>query len=157
MCCWIGWFTAVDDRPVYGFTQPGQGLSLQITSRLMTTTRRRLAPGQMRAILAENVGRRMEERYWQSRNKPLALAKEAKVSLSTVQRMLSKEQSTTIDTVEAFAGVFGLPAFQLLVPWGLLGKLAVMDQLPVAEARLSASRRRNTAGPRRRDGGRRIA
>lgn len=102
---------------------------------MTNATRKVRVPGQMRVVLAENVSRRMEERYWNSRNKPMALAKEAGVSLSTVQRLLSKEQATTIDTIEAVAGVFGLQAFQLLAPWGVLWNQAVPQRTAAAGAR----------------------
>jgi len=87
-------------------------------------TRKRKQPGEMREVLAQNINRLMESRYRESTNRPMALAKDARVSLSSVQRTLSRETGATIDTVEAFAKVFRLPPFQLLVPWGLLGEMA---------------------------------
>jgi methylphosphotriester-DNA--protein-cysteine methyltransferase len=87
-------------------------------------TRKRKTPGELREVLAQNINRLMEQRYKETANRPLALAKDAGVSLSSVQRTLSRETGATVDTVEAFAKVFGLPPFQLLVPWGLLGELA---------------------------------
>jgi len=86
--------------------------------------KKRKVPGEMRELLAQNINRLMEQRYRENSNRPMALAKEAGVSLSTVQRTLSREAGASIDTVEAFAKVFSLPPFQLLVPWGLLGELA---------------------------------
>ncbi len=80
----------------------------------------------MREVLAQNINRLMEQRYAASSNRPMALAKDAGVSLSSVQRTLSRETGASIDTVEAFARVFELDAYQLLMP-GWLGGLAVAD------------------------------
>lgn len=88
-------------------------------------TRKRKQAGELREVLAQNINRLMDQRYKESSNRPLALAKDAGVSLSTVQRIISREAGASIDTVEAFATVFGLPAFQILVPWGLLGEISV--------------------------------
>lgn len=82
----------------------------------------------MREVLAQNVNRMMEQRYRESSNRPMALAKDAGVSLSTVQRTLSREAGASIDTVESFAKVFGLSAYQMLVPWGLLGEISASQQ-----------------------------
>lgn len=106
----------------------------------------------MREVLAQNVNRLMEERYKESANRPMSLAKDAGVSLSSVQRTLSRETGASIDTVEAFARVFGLPAFQMLVPWGLLGRLAVAQREPAGgrnEERRIASRGREFRRPER--------
>ncbi len=117
----------------------------------------------MREVLAQNVNRLMDQRYKESSNRPLALSKDAGVSLSTVQRTLSREAGASIDTVELFARVFGLPAFQLLVPWGLLGDLARPQEperpaprRPLFQGRLRASdaRTKTMAKTRRRLAGR---
>lgn len=84
----------------------------------------------MREVLAQNVNRLMEQRFKEQANRPLALARTAGLSLSSVQRTLSRETGASVDTVEAFAKVFGLPPFQLLVPWGLLGELASSNPSP---------------------------
>lgn len=98
-------------------------------------------------MLAQNLNRMMEQRYKERSNRPMALAKDAGVSLSTVQRVLSREAGASIDTLEAFAGVFGLPPFQMIVPWGMLGEIAVAQQQrePLASVRKRASQ----AAPRR--------
>ena len=90
----------------------------------MAQTKKRKTPGEMREVLAQNINRLMEQRYKESSNRPMALARDAGVSLSSVQRTLSREVGASIDTVEAFARVFGLQAFQLLQS-GLLGEVAV--------------------------------
>jgi len=77
----------------------------------------------MREVLAQNINRLMEQRYKESSNRPRALAVDAGVSLSTVQRTLSREAGASVDTVESFAKVFGLQAYQLLMP-GWLGAAA---------------------------------
>lgn len=95
-------------------------------------TKKRKTPGDMREVLAQNLNRLMEQRYKESSNRPLALAKDARLSLSSVQRTLSRETGASIDTVESFAKVFGLPPFQLIVPWGLLGELAAQPSVGVS-------------------------
>ena len=86
-------------------------------------TKKRKTPGEMREVLAQNINRLMDQRYKESGNRPMALAKDAGVSLSTVQRTLSREAGASIDTLEAFAKVFGLSAYQMLMP-GWLGQAA---------------------------------
>jgi transcriptional regulator with XRE-family HTH domain len=73
-------------------------------------------PGFMRAVLAENVRALMDAHYRESSNKPKALSKDAGVSLSTVQRILSKEVGATIDNIEAISQVFDMSVYQLLLP-----------------------------------------
>ncbi len=120
--------------------QPANGFALDLMSRpAMGNTKKRKTPGEMREVLAQNLNRLMDQRYKENSNRPMALAKDAGVSLSSVQRTLSREVGASIDTVEAFARVFGLPAFQLLVPWGLLGEIAL------SETRGREVRRRETA------------
>lgn len=87
-------------------------------------TRKRKQPGEIREVFAQNLNRLMEQHYRESTNRPAALAKDTGIALSSVQRTLARQTGATIDTVEAFARVFGLPPFQMLVPWGLLGELA---------------------------------
>src|SRR4051812_4397512 len=112
-------------RPVLGFPQPANGSMLHLSSKPMSgQTKKRKTPGDMREVLAQNLNRLMEQRYKESSNRPLALANDAGVSLSSVQRTLSRETGASIDTVEAFSKVFGLPPFQMIVPWGLLGDIA---------------------------------
>lgn len=86
-------------------------------------TKKRKTPGEMREVLAQNINRLMDQRYKESSNRPMALAKDAGVSLSSVQRTLSRETGASIDTVESFSKVFGLSTYQLLMP-GWLGKVA---------------------------------
>lgn len=115
-------------KPFFGFTQPAIGFLAAIRSNAMKgQAKRRKVPGEMREVLAQNVGRMMEERYKEHPNRVLSLARDAGVSLSSVQRVLGRETGASLDTIEAIAKVFGLPPFQMLVPWGLLGKIAVME------------------------------
>lgn len=95
----------------------------------------------MREVLAQNINRLMEQRYRESSNRPMALAKDAGVSLSSVQRTLSRETGASIDTVEAFARVFGLSAYQLLMP-GWLGEVVARPQVPAVRAPLFSGTRR---------------
>jgi len=98
----------------------------------------------MREVLAQNINRLMEQRYAASSNRPLALAKDAGVSLSSVQRTLSRETGASIDTVEAFSRVFGLQAYQLLMP-GWLGAAVA----PEPRAAYTARRQPLFSGARR--------
>lgn len=70
----------------------------------------------MRSILGANVKNLMEHHYRESANKPKALAVDAHVSLSTVQRILVGETGATIDNIESLATAFSLSAYQLLLP-----------------------------------------
>lgn len=97
-------------------------------------SRRRLPAGDTREVLAQNLNRMMESRYKDASNRPLALARDAGVSLSTVQRTLGRASGTTIDTIEAFSKVFAIQVYQMLVPWGLLGELAVRAAQPEVAA-----------------------
>lgn len=69
-----------------------------------------------RAVLARNVKEMMNRRYAGSRNRPKSLAEDAGVTLSTVQRVLSCELGTSIDTIEALAAAFDTQPYQLLLP-----------------------------------------
>lgn len=117
-------------------------------------TKKRKVPGDVREVLALNLNRLMEQRYQMSSNRPMSLAKDTGVSLSTVQRTLSREAGASIDTVEAFAKALipGLPAFQLLVPWGMLGQLAAEPARYTAErpALFRGNIRQRPKQPRRR-------
>jgi hypothetical protein len=108
----------------------------------MGNPKKRKVPGELREVLAQNINRMMEQRYKESGNRPRALAKDAGMSLSSVQRTLSRETGASIDTVETFAKVFGLSPFQLLVPWGLLGEIAVVgkQRTPLYRGRLQNER-----------------
>lgn len=66
--------------------------------------------------MAQNVEQLMFKHYALVSNKPKSLAGDAKVSLSTVQRVIAAEVGASLDNIEAIAGVFGLSAYQLLVP-----------------------------------------
>lgn len=107
-------------------------------------TKKRKTPGEMREVLAQNINRLMDHRYKEAANRPMALAKDAGVSLSSVQRTLSRETGASIDTVEAFAKVFGLSAYQLLMP-GWLGELsarpAEVRREPLIRGNLRARKR----------------
>lgn len=70
----------------------------------------------MRSVLAENVRKLMAKHYASSNNRPLALSKDARVSLSTVQRILAQKTGATIDNIEAIAAAMGVSAYQLMVP-----------------------------------------
>lgn len=102
--------------------QPAKGFAERLPFNPMNgQTKRRKTPGEMREVLAQNINRLMESRYRESTNRPMALAKDAGVTLSTVQRTLSRETGASIDTLESFAKVFGLAAYQLLMPTWMVG------------------------------------
>lgn len=64
--------------------------------------------------LARNVKSLMDEKYAASKNRPMALSKEAHISLSSVQRALSGETAPNLDTLEALAGVFQITIGELV-------------------------------------------
>lgn len=104
-----------NDRPIFGFTQPTFGFSQRLNSNAMTAKREKV-PGFMREVLADNVKRLMEHHYAASSNQPKALAKDADVSLSTVQRILGKKTGATLDNIESIATAFHLSVYQIMVP-----------------------------------------
>ena len=70
-----------------------------------------------RGVLAQNVHNLMRRSFKESANMPLALAKAAKISLSSVQRMLSGETGATLDNIHAVAEVLDVAIYQLLIPY----------------------------------------
>lgn len=81
-------------------------------------------------LVAENVLRLMTQRYALSTNRPKALAAETGLSLSSVQRVLSADGESRLSTIETLAKAFGMPPFQLLVPWDLLVGLSSKTLAP---------------------------
>lgn len=77
--------------------------------------KKRKVAGFMREVLGQNVYLLMPVHYKEVSNKPLTLAKDAGVSLSTVQRILEKRTGASLDNIEAIAGVFGLSTYQILL------------------------------------------
>lgn len=105
--------------PFLGLCNPLLGSStLDNRKRVMSKRKTPKVPGFMRVVLAENVQRLMDIHYPDSRNRPKALAKDAGVSLSTVQRILGQQGGTgaTLDNIEAVANAFELSAYQILIP-----------------------------------------
>jgi transcriptional regulator with XRE-family HTH domain len=72
--------------------------------------------GFMRAVLAGNIRNLIERDFRERSNKPRSLAKDAGVSLSTIQRILKQDVGASLDNIEAIAAVFDLSVYQLLVP-----------------------------------------
>lgn len=72
--------------------------------------------GKIRKVLARNVLELMEQRYRENPNRPLALAREARLSLSSVQRTMEARTGASVDTIEAIAKVFRVQPFELLIP-----------------------------------------
>lgn len=79
-------------------------------------TRKRKYPGWIRKIVAQNVRALMDKKYAAERNRPGKLSQDAKVSLSTIQRLLSEDVGASIDTIESVARILKVPPFQLLMP-----------------------------------------
>jgi len=80
----------------------------------------------MRIVVADNLLRHMEA-YFADKphvgNRAKYLSEKAEVSLSTVQRTLSKETGASVDTIEALARVLGTSPYELLTPSSDLQKL----------------------------------
>lgn len=77
--------------------------------------RRKKHVGKVRKVLAHNLKSLMKQRYPDHPNRPLALAKDARISLSSVQRTMEARTGASVDTIEAIAIVFGVQPFQLLI------------------------------------------
>lgn len=67
----------------------------------------------MRAIVAQNIQRLMD---YHGMNADVQLAVRAGIDQKTIWRMRNMEQSSNVDKLEAIANVFGLKAWQLLIP-----------------------------------------
>lgn len=72
--------------------------------------------GTIRKVLARNVVELMKQRYRDNPNRPLALAKDARLALSSVQRTIGAKTGASVDTLEALARVFRAQPFELLIP-----------------------------------------
>lgn len=79
-------------------------------------TKRRKVAGFMRVVVAQNVRHLVDRHYVDVDNKPMRLAKDADISLSSAQRVLKAEVGASIDTLESIADVFDLSVYQLVLP-----------------------------------------
>lgn len=165
-----------DARPMFGFSQPTNGSGVAIPCKPMArkaklpkkaagrglgsykdmiagggqktrAPKTMKVPGFMRVILAENIKSLMDRHYIESRNRPKSLAKDAGVSLSTIQRILERENGANLDSIEQIAEAFALSAYQLLIP-----SLDILDPQIVhgaseAERRLYREWRRTITQP----------
>ena len=73
-------------------------------------------PGQLRKVIAANVGLMAQVEFRASRNVPLALAMAARVAKSTVQRIMAGEVGADLETLEKVAAALGLIPYQLFIP-----------------------------------------
>lgn len=83
----------------------------------MGTTKKRKAIGLLRAIFADSLGRAMEARYPDAKNRAKALEKDSGVTDSTINRWLACEVSPNLDQVEFVARALKIMAHQLLMPY----------------------------------------
>lgn len=104
----------------------------------MGDTRKKKIPGIMRGVLAANVMALMTQEFSERDNKPLALAKAAGLSLSSVQRTLSGETGASIDTIERIALALGVSPYQLILPELDVENPQVVTGASAAEKRLYA-------------------
>lgn len=93
--------------PQLGFDKESTGMPKKI-ARIRTA-------GATAQAAANNIARLMEARYAGCPNKPAALAQDAGVSLSTVQRCTDGRHSTSVDVLEAIAWALGVQPFELLI------------------------------------------
>lgn len=117
-----GVFHAREHRPIVGYGQPANGSDGRLALKTMAkggktgVTKRRKAEGFMRAVVSNNVRLLLAKHYPLSTNRTKALAVDAGVSLSTVQRVVAGEVGASVDVLEQIANVFQLSVYQLLVP-----------------------------------------
>ena len=113
--------TAPSMRPNNGFSQPAFGLGTNLKSKPMKgKPKKRKVGGDVRKTLAENIRELLQERYASSANRPKDLAKDAGVTLSTVQRMMKAETGASVDNIETVAEALGFEPYMLLMPSPLL-------------------------------------
>lgn len=84
-------------------------------------------------ILWENLSALMRH-HWEAENINL-LARKAKIGVGTAQRIKDRETSVGLDIVDRVAGVFGLQAWQILLP-NLNPKNVPVTMISDAEKRL---------------------
>ena len=105
-----------NSRPIFGFMQPTVGSCTAISFQRMKGRRKSpKIPGLLRSVVANNVRRLMRDKYAQRDNMPMALAKDAGTSLSTIQRILVGDHGASIDTLEGVARAFRIEPYQLLL------------------------------------------
>ena len=114
---------------------------------MMTATRRKKVPGVMRTVLSDNLSALMEREFQGMDNRPLALAKRADISLSSVQRALSGETGATIDTIERLALALNVSPYQLLLPELNPSNPQVVTGITSAERRLYTNFARAASKP----------
>ena len=73
-------------------------------------------PGQLRKVVASNVGLMAAVEFRGSKNVPLTLATAAGVSKSTVQRIMAGDVGADLETLEKVAAALGLIPYQLFIP-----------------------------------------
>lgn len=108
-------------------------------------------PGFMRTILAANLAALVDHHYASMSNltaKQRELAKQAKVSHSTVQRIMSGDVGASLDNIELIATVFDLSAYQLLIPNLNAGNPQVVRGATKDEQRLYAGWRKTKLAER---------
>ena len=103
-------------RKLNGDDDPHSGLGASQNWDMSDKTRVPKIPGFDRAILADNVRKLMEHHFPMAGDRPRRLAKEAQVSLSSIQRIYKGEVGANLDTIEAVARALSLSAYQLLIP-----------------------------------------
>lgn len=99
--------------PNSGLCNPLTGLDFNYFCR-MTGKKAPKSNGRLKSAFADNVKLLMDTRYPLSPNKPRSLAKDAGISLSSVQRAISGETAPTLDTVEAIADALRVDATYLI-------------------------------------------
>lgn len=103
-------------RPVFGSAQPAVGFCDAIPfADMAEKVKRPKIGGVMRGILAANIRYLMDVRFAASGNRPMALAKRAGISLSSVQRIVACDVGASIDNIEAIAAALGQPVYRLLL------------------------------------------
>lgn len=70
--------------------------------------------GAVRKAFAKHVRELLASKYKDSPNKPMALANDAGISLSSVQRAISGDAAPTLDTVEAIACALRVEPYRLI-------------------------------------------
>lgn len=105
-------------RPFYGPRKPTYGLKMHLAFQTMGNTKRpKVIAHTLRAIIGANIEREMEARMAEG-DKPMALARAANVSKSTIQRIIKGRVGVSIDVLNAIAEEMRIPIFRLLLSPG---------------------------------------
>lgn len=106
-----------DGKPFYGPTQPTYGLGRELLCIPMKGQKKteKVIATELRKLVGVNVLRALETKYPHPPDKIAHLAKLAKVSKSTIQRIVGGKVGVSVDVLWTVADKLGISPFRLLM------------------------------------------